>query len=213
MFTGIVGEIGIVSLIERFGKGLRIAVSARTAIEGAEIGDSLAVNGVCLTLVETSADRVTVEAVEETILRTTLGRLRTGCPVNLERALIAGGKLGGHYVQGHVDLVSTITSIQQRQESWIFSFSIPSENRKYLVPKGSIAVDGVSLTIFDEITNIFRVSVIPHTFTSTLFSTYRIGSEVNLEFDIIGKYVLSFLENREDGVSPLSKDRLADLGY
>ena len=212
MFTGIIEEVGVLRGVALRGNGRELTISARTVLLDVAIGDSIAVNGVCLTVTSFTADSFTVDAVEETMRKTTLGTCRTGASLNLERALRAGGKLGGHYVQGHVDTTSTCTGIEKRSDSWMLSFMLPSAFQGNIIPVGSIAVDGVSLTVAWKGSEAFGVSIIPHTYENTLLGTYRVGSLVNLEFDVIGKYVQSFLE-AGGGAGSMSAGRLRELGY
>lgn len=212
MFTGIIEEVGVLRGVAPRGNGRELTISARTVLLDVAIGDSIAVNGVCLTVTSFTADAFTVDAVEETMRKTTLGTCRTGASLNLERALRAGGKLGGHYVQGHVDTTSTCTGIEKRSDSWMLSFMLPSAFQGNIIPVGSIAVDGVSLTVAWKGSEAFGVSIIPHTYENTLLGTYRVGSLVNLEFDVIGKYVQSFLE-AGGGAGSMNAGRLRELGY
>lgn len=212
MFTGIIEEVGTLRTVSPRGRGRELTIAASQVLHDIALGDSIAVNGVCLTVTSFTTGTFTVDAVEETIRKTALGKYNTGAPLNLERALRAGGKLGGHYVQGHVDTTSTCTGIEKRSDSWILTFMLPSNFRGNIIPVGSIAIDGVSLTVAWKGSEAFGVSIIPHTFENTIFSTYSVGSLVNLEFDVIGKYVQSFIE-AERTFSPIDGGRLRDLGY
>lgn len=212
MFTGIIEELGTLRGVRTSGGGRQLSISARTVLEDVAIGDSIAINGVCLTVTSFSRDGFTADAVEETVKKTTLGSLVQGAPLNLERALRAGGKLGGHYVQGHVDTTSVLKSLEARSDSWILQFVLPREFTGNVIPVGSIAIDGVSLTVAEKGSDTFSVSIIPHTFHSTLIASYRTGCSVNLEFDVIGKYVQSFVEV-ETRQRPTNTERLRELGY
>ncbi len=212
MFTGIIEEIGRVSSIRALGNGRIIDISCKHVLERVEIGDSIAINGVCLTVIDFTKNRFTAEAVEETLKKSTLGKLQSGSAVNLEAALRADGKLGGHFVQGHVDFNSRVTFISKLAESWLLSFDLPQEYSRNVVLKGSISIDGVSLTISEKKRNSFTVSVIPHTFEHTLFREYKIGSAVNMEVDLIGKYVLNYLEEGR-GNTNVNESFLKNLGY
>ena len=178
--------------------------------DGAE-GDSIAVNGVCLTVVEFTSGNFAVEAVEETLKKSTLGSLASGARVNLERALRANGKLGGHFVQGHVDFTAEIRAIDRREESWMVEVAFPESASANIIPVGSISIDGVSLTVAEKLASSFRVSVIPHTWEHTLFTQYRKGTRVNIELDMIGKYVLNYLQ--ASGGKGISEGFLKGLGY
>ena len=211
MFTGIIEEIGRVRGVRHLGNGRRFEIAASAALRDIAEGDSIAVNGVCLTVTEFTRDSFTVEAVEETVKKSTLGSFTSGTEVNLERALRADGKLGGHFVQGHVDFTSEVTGIERRAESWMVAIAFPQEASANIIPMGSIGIDGVSLTIAEKDAGNFRVSVIPHTWGHTLFRGYARGTKVNLELDMIGKYVLNYL--RGGGGSGVSEGFLRNLGY
>lgn len=211
MFTGIIEEVNTVRAVAPLGNGRALEINGLAAVEDIAIGDSISVNGVCLTVIDFNDSSFRVEAVEETLHKSGIGRLRPDAMVNLERALRVGGKLGGHFVQGHVDCTATLVRIDQRAESWMFWFQYPPEHDANIIPVGSIAVDGVSLTIAEKQDDRFAVSVIPHTYANTLFRTYKQGSVVNIELDMIGKYVLQFLQGRES--EGLSANRLRELGY
>lgn len=211
MFTGLIEEIGALRSVQPLGNGRRFEIAATTILADAAVGDSIAVNGVCLTITRLAPERFVVEAVEETIRTSTLGGIRTGDEVNLERALRADGKLGGHFVQGHVDFATELIAIEQRAESWVLSFAFPPDAAANIVAKGSITIDGVSLTVADILGDTFRISVIPHTWNATILRTYARGRRVNVELDMIGKYVLKYL--RGGGASPITDGYLRNLGY
>lgn len=195
MFTGIVEETGIVKGIRGSSDGARrFRVGCRTVMEDLSIGDSLSVNGVCLTIVERLKSEVDVEAVEETIKKTTLGALKIGDAVNLERAAAMNSRIGGHLVQGHVDATGKVLSIEKLPMSRMFRFRIPKHLMKYLIPVGSIAINGVSLTVAEKLSDSFKVAIIPHTFENTVFKFLRVGSSVNIEIDMIAKYIESLLK-------------------
>jgi riboflavin synthase len=211
MFTGIIEEVGTVRALQPLGKGRRMEIAASIALKDVAEGDSVAVNGVCLTVTHFTRDIFTVEAVEETMKKSTLASLVTGSRVNLERALRADGKLGGHFVQGHVDFTTEIRSIERRAESWMVGIAYPTEAAANIIPMGSVAIDGVSLTVAEKEASVFRISVIPHTWETTLFRTYAEGRRVNIELDMIGKYVLNYL--RESGGTGITEGYLRNLGY
>lgn len=190
MFTGIIEEIGTVASIRQFGNGRRIEIATKKISEGTRIGESISINGVCLTIVRFQKNHFTVEAVEETLKKTTIGKLKHGSEVNLERALQVGDRLGGHFLQGHVDCTGTIIKIEKRKESWAFWFSFPPVNKKYIIQRGSIAIDGVSLTVADIKVDLIMISIIPYTFHETIFHSYKKRGLVNIEFDFMGKYIL-----------------------
>lgn len=189
MFTGIIEELGRVRRIERRGDDARIVIEARTVTEGSREGDSIAVNGVCLTALGIQPDSFAADVSQETLRRSTLGKLETGSPVNLERAVTPATPLGGHIVQGHVDGRGRFLSAESRGESWRVRIAYPEEVARYLVFKGSIAVEGISLTIADLTKDYFDIAVIPKTWEVTNLGHLRAGDEVNLEADIIAKYV------------------------
>jgi riboflavin synthase len=194
MFTGIVRELGRVAAAEERGGGLTLEIEVPETAPALSLGDSLAVDGVCLTAEAVADIRVTLHAVPETLSRTTLGRLREGDRVNLEPALRAGEPLGGHYVQGHVDAVGRIQSVEAEGEGLRVFVAAPPEILRYLVEKGSVAVDGVSLTIAELSDDAFAVALVPHTLERTTLSELMPGREVNLEVDVLAKYVERLLD-------------------
>lgn len=187
MFTGIVEEMGEVVELRDSGTNRDLVIRAGMAGE-LRIDQSVAHNGVCLTVVELMNDRYRVTAVEETLQRSNLGALKPGDRVNLERSLRIGDRLDGHMVQGHVDTTVTCTGVEERDGSWWFTFELP-EQRHLLVQKGSICLNGVSLTIAALTDRSFGVTIIPYTFAHTTFSALKMGDRVNVEFDVLGKYV------------------------
>ena len=189
MFTGLVEEIGVVRSLRPQGKGFRISVGAKKILQDLRIDDSVSLNGACQTVVRVDGESFDVEAVEETIQKTTLGSFRTGQKINLERALQLGARLGGHIVQGHVDVRASVQSIQQLPTSWLLTVALPLEQMRYVAPVGSICIDGVSLTAARVEENRVTVAVIPHTWANTTLGELKLQSFVNVEFDIIGKYV------------------------
>ena len=196
MFTGIVEEIGKVAEVERREGATRLRLSGTRALEGTGIGDSVAVNGVCLTVVERDASSFAVEAVPETLRLTNLGELEPGSPVNLERAVGPDRFMGGHYVQGHVDGTGTIVSIAPDGEAFEYRFRIPPELMRYVVPKGYVAVDGASLTVVGVGEDWFTVTLVPHTQQSVVMGRAKPGYTVNVEVDVLGKYVERIVEAR-----------------
>jgi len=190
MFTGIVEEIGEVRDVERRGDVMRLDLAARVAVEGSEVGASVAVNGVCLTVVTTRAGSLAFEVGPETLGRTTLGRVKAGDPVNLERPLRFGAAVGGHLVLGHVDGIGTVTDVTRVESTARVRIALPGpELAPLLVPQGSVAVDGVSLTVAALEAQAFEVMVIPHTLAATTFGRLGRGQAVNIETDVIGKYL------------------------
>ncbi|MBL4651741.1 MAG: riboflavin synthase [Flavobacteriales bacterium] len=186
MFTGIVETLGTVKQLEREGGNLHITVESNITSE-LKIDQSVAHNGVCLTVIEINNAEYIVTAIDETLQKTNLGSLNVGDGVNLERCMQMNGRLDGHMVQGHVDTTGTCTKIEQQDGSWKFTFTYSSDD--VTVTKGSITINGVSLTVVDSLLNQFSVCIIPYTYENTSFKSFKIDSKVNLEFDIIGKYV------------------------
>lgn len=189
MFTGIIEELGQVREIETRGEDARIVIAARMVTEDSHNGDSISVNGVCLTALEVQPDSFAADVSKETLLRSTLGSLRTGSPVNLERAVTPATRLGGHIVQGHVDARGEFLGAESHDESWTVRIGYPAEIARYLVFKGSVAVEGISLTIAGLNDDYFEIAVIPKTWEVTNFSQLKPGDAVNLEVDVIAKYV------------------------
>ncbi|MGH2568896.1 MAG: riboflavin synthase [Bacteroidota bacterium] len=189
MFTGLIEEIGTVQKAARRSGGVLFSIASPRVAKGLRVNDSIAVEGVCLTVVRRRKSLFETQAVEKTLLKTTLGKLRKGDAVNLERPLLPTSPLGGHFVLGHVDCVGEVVNVERRKSSWMFRFSVPKRFAQYLIPVGSIAINGVSLTIATLATRSFAVSIIPHTMSNTTFRFLRKGSRVNIEFDVLGKYV------------------------
>jgi riboflavin synthase len=188
MFTGIIEAFGQVTLLEKEGKNLHLTLKSPLAKE-LKIDQSLAHNGVCLTVVDCNQESYTVTAIEETLQKTNLGLLKIGALVNLERAMKLGDRLDGHLVQGHVDLTAKCISQKRLEGSWLFRFSYDNKSPHITIEKGSITVNGVSLTVVDSNENEFSVAIIPYTFEHTNFKSLEEGDLVNLEFDMIGKYL------------------------
>lgn len=197
MFTGLVEEVGVIDSIERNRKSVIFSVRGKKTVRGIRIDESIAINGVCLTVIRSSRRKFQVQAVEETLRKTNLGDLQEEDPVNLERALLPGERLGGHFVLGHIDGVGVVTKIQTRASSWMFWFKIPQRFTRYLIPVGSIAVNGVSLTVARLQGREFAVSIIPHTMDVTTFRYMKVGDKANIEFDVLGKYVERLLKHRK----------------
>jgi riboflavin synthase len=213
VFTGIIEEIGKIRSRYRTGKGYTLQVEAPTIIAGTKAGDSISVNGICLTVTSLDDKAFTVDVIEETKKKTTAEHnMVEGRSVNIERALKASDRFHGHIVQGHIDTTTTIRDIVKKGESWEYWFRLEKEWRKFVVEKGSITIDGVSLTVSSCKDEKFRVSIIPHTLGNTIFPQYKEGDEVNIEFDILGKYVLKALSERGEE-SPMTTERLSQLGY
>ena len=195
MFTGIVEESGKVKAVRVRGDGMRIEIEAKKVLTGLRVDNSISVNGTCLTVVSRTKRTFSLDAVKETLSKTNIGGLHAGSTVNLERAVSLNQRLGGHLVQGHVDATGKVLKRMVLKTSWMYTIGFPKRFRKYLIPVGSIAVDGVSLTVARLFADRFEVAIIPFTFEHTLFSEYRAGSKVNLEFDVVGKYIESLLRH------------------
>jgi len=193
VFTGLVEEVGRVSSLQE-GEMLRLSISAERVTEDTHAGDSISVNGACLTVGETDKGTVTFFAMPETLRRTALGTLVEGSPVNLERAMASGARFGGHIVQGHVDGVGEVLGVRPEGEAEIWEFGAPEAVLRYSVEKGSICVDGISLTVVSVGDRSFTVSILPQTRANTNLDGLRVGNMVNLEADVIGKYVERLLE-------------------
>jgi riboflavin synthase len=207
MFTGIIEEIGAVARKS----GPDLAIMAESVLDGMRIGDSIAVDGVCLTVVEMTDRTFVVQVSPETLQRSTLGRLRPGHAVNLERAMAASGRFGGHFVLGHVDGVGRIESIQDQGPFAVWRFKAPVDVARYLVPKGSVTVDGISLTVIDPAVDTFGVALIPETLRKTSLQSKRVGEAVNLEADMVGKHIFHYLHG--GSAAGITREFLSSHGY
>ncbi len=211
MFTGIIEESGEVRSLARYNKGAKLTIGCKAALEGTRLGDSIAVNGVCLTADELGSGSFTAYVMEETLRRSNLGMLRRGDKVNLERAMAANGRFGGHIVAGHIDGVGTIEHFRCEGDAVWVTISADSSILRYIVEKGSIAVDGISLTVASVDDRRFEVSLIPHTGANTTLLDKRTGEKVNLECDVIGKYVEKLIGGKTSG--GISMDFLIENGF
>lgn len=196
MFTGIIETLGEVKALQKEDTNLHITVKSEISHE-LKIDQSVSHNGVCLTVVAVDGLNYTVTAIDETLQKTNLEHLNVGDFINLERAMILGARLDGHLVQGHVDQTGRCTSIEEKDGSWIFSFEYDATLNNPTIEKGSITIDGTSLTVVNSGTNTFSVAIIPYTYEHTRFNSYKVGTIVNLEFDVIGKYVAKLIQKRE----------------
>src|SRR6056300_34416 len=192
MFTGIIETFGSLSKIEQDAGNIHFTITSPLTAE-LQVDQSVAHNGVCLTVVECDQNTYKVTAIAETLNKTNLGDLKVGDQINLERAMIMGSRLDGHIVQGHVDQVGVCEKIVEEDGSWRFSFSYNASTGNTTIEKGSITVDGTSLTVVDATDNDFSVAIIPYTFENTRFNQYQVGTRVNLEFDVLGKYVARYM--------------------
>lgn len=195
MFTGLVEELGKIRAVVRGGHSIRLSVGAEKVLTDVKIGDSIAVDGACLTVVEFNSHSFTVDIMPETYDRTTLSARKQGDAVNLERTLCLGDRLGGHIVSGHIDAVGTIVSIMPRDNANILRIRFPEKLSSFVIPQGSVAVDGVSLTVVDCGDDWFEVSLIPHTWDVTVLSRKKTGDPVNVETDVLGKYIQRMLRS------------------
>jgi riboflavin synthase len=211
MFTGLVAELGEAVSLKRHAKGAVLEVKAPGTARDAALGDSIAISGACLTVTSVKQAVMSFDLSEETLRSTTLGSVKPGERVNLESSLRADGKLGGHFVTGHVDAVGKIKSRVREGETFKFEIEAPAEVLDFLVEKGSVAVDGISLTVVDVLSGSFTVVIIPHTAEVTTIGLKEPGDAVNLEADILGKYVLRFLDKAKSGSSLMKK--LKDGGF
>lgn len=215
MFTGIIEEMGVVKEVIKTRQGSSVSILAKTVLEGLKVGDSVTVNGVCLTVVGFDRTEMKADISPETVKVTTLGLLKAGDPVNLERAMRLGDRLGGHLVTGHVDAIGTIRARVQEADALQLMIEAPREVLRYCVPKGSITVDGISLTLNEVTDRGFRVTIIPHTAQVTTLGVKRVGAATNLEADLIGKYVERLFPGRERESQPditIDKDYLQKRG-
>lgn len=197
MFTGLVEEKGTLINKIKTGEGYRLEIKAQKVLEDTVIGSSISVNGCCLTVVGKKSDTIAMDTIEETLKKTNLGNLNIGDPVNLERPLKADARLGGHFVLGHVDTKGEVVEIHELSNSHFMRIRFPEEFKQYLIYVGSVSIDGVSMTVAELKENVFGVGIIPHTWQETVFSSKKVGSTVNLEFDVLGKYVERIMENKE----------------
>ncbi len=196
MFTGIIEEIGTIRNIEIRGPSVRITISSSRVLEDSSVGDSISVNGICLTVTSMNSGSFTADIMNETIKRTAFHSMRVGTKVNLERAMKVDGRFGGHMVSGHIDGTATIQSIEHQGNATWYSLKPPSDLLRYIVEKGSVALDGTSLTVAYVDRDKFKVSIIPHTSEATVLSEKRPGQKVNIEVDIVGKYIEKLIEGR-----------------
>lgn len=213
MFTGIIEEIGLVQQIEPGAQSMTLTIAASLVLTDVSVGDSIAVNGVCLTVKSFSKDRFAADVMPETVSSTSLRKLATGSPVNLERALAANGRLGGHFVTGHVDGIATIREKRTVDNALYIRLSLPQGYNPYLLHKGSIALDGTSLTIFEVKDTDITISLIPHSQEMTVIAKKQVGDIVNFECDMLAKYVENMLRKRLDTDQTMSKDFLQQHGF
>jgi riboflavin synthase len=211
MFTGIIEEIGTIQQMKQTGEAIVLTIGARKVLEDVQLGDSIAVNGVCLTVTSFTDRSFTVDVMPETVKATSLRTLTRGSKVNLERAMAANGRFGGHFVSGHVDGIGEIVRKQPVANAVYYDIKVPRELRKYMILKGSVAVDGTSLTIFGLTDETLTISLIPHTREATILGEKKVGDIVNIECDVIGKYVEQFVNGKKE--ETITLDFLEKHGY
>ncbi|TFE02993.1 riboflavin synthase [Jeotgalibacillus salarius] len=200
MFTGLIEEVGTIHNLQKGKNSMILTITCSKVIKDAGIGDSISINGVCLTVTELADHRFSVDVMPETMKSTTLHELTKGSKVNLERAMAAGGRFGGHFVSGHVDGTGIIQSMKKEENAIYIYIQAPDELMKYFMMKGSVAVDGTSLTIFDVKNNAFMISLIPQTAEDTIIASKSPGSKVNIECDMIAKYVQNLMQPQQSGI-------------
>ncbi len=217
MFTGIIEEIGTIISVKRTPLEAKIVINAKKIFSDLKLGDSVAVNGICLTASDISENNFTADIMNETFSRSSLSEIQSGSHVNLERAMAANGRFGGHIVSGHVDGTGIISDIKKDDNAIWYTIKTDGKILKYIIEKGSVAIDGISLTVAKVTTDSFSVSIIPHTAKETILCEKAVGDMVNLENDLIGKYVEKLLKNEEnkgtDNSNNITKDFLIANGF
>ena len=221
MFTGIIEEVGSVASIRKGAHSCVLTVNASRVLEDVHLGDSIATNGVCLTVTSFTSHSFSADVMHETLNRSSLGSLHIGSPVNLECAMLAGGRFGGHIVSGHIDGVGTISSIKEDDNAVWYTVEAPSNILRYIIEKGSITLDGISLTVAKVTNSNFSVSIIPHTRVQTNLASKKVGDVLNLENDLVGKYVERLMlqpiaasqEQPEQKSSGITKEFLSHYGF
>ena len=212
MFTGIIEEVGTIKQIQKNPASAVLTIAADTVLEQTKIGDSIAVNGVCLTVTDLKVGSFTADVMHETLRRSSLGSVRTGSPVNLERAMQLGGRFGGHIVSGHIDGTAKVISLNRNRESFDLEIELSDEQIRYVIRKGSICVNGISLTVAEISGKRIKIAVIPHTYECTALSELKTGENVNIEVDIMAKYIEKFL-SMSDNRSGINMDFLQRNGF
>lgn len=214
MFTGIIEEIGKITSIVPIAGGKKLKISARTIMNDVKVNDSVCINGVCLTVVRIDGDSFWVDAVGATLEKSTFSDVHVSNAVNLERALKLNERLGGHFVQGHVNAMGVIKEIKKLGENYFLKIDLPREVKKYLIPEGSIAIDGISLTIAEVEDSEIRISIIPHTWQNTNLKERKIGDRVNIETDVIAKYIENMsLKYNSTTKTNITENWLKERGY
>lgn len=212
MFTGIVEDIGTVKTLQSDRQSMKITVISKKMVEDVKLGDSIAVNGVCLTVIHFTEQELTMDVMPETVSATNLQQLAIGDPVNLERAMSVNGRFGGHFVSGHVDGVGKVVRKRPLANAVYIDIELSKELTSFCIPKGSITIDGTSLTLFHVENNSVTVSLIPHTYKETILGKKKIGELVNVETDLVGKYILHQLKSGQEPPT-ITRDFLAQNGF
>ncbi len=213
MFTGIVEETGTVMRIDRKAESFTIHLQAKKILEDVQLGDSIAVNGVCLTVTEMTRTSFQADVMPETFRATSLGILSPGSKVNLERAMSANGRFGGHFVSGHVDGTGILVSKKRLENALYMGIRIPEQFKVFVMEKGSIAIDGTSLTIFEIEDDIITISLVPHTQEETILAGKSNGDLVNVEFDMLAKYIYHMMDRRKETKAEITMDKLMENGF
>lgn len=213
MFTGIIEEIGKIISYSKKTNGAKLTIQCSKVLEGVNIGDSICVNGVCQTVTSFGSDYFTTMLSDETLNISNFSTINAGDFVNLERALTLNSRLGGHIVSGHVDCCGEITEIEKQSDFYNLTIKVPPQTAKYIAYKGSVTLNGISLTVAEINKNIFKIAIIPHTYNNTVLKYLKIGSIVNIETDILAKYVEKLLNLSDNNKSKISIDFLAENGY
>ena len=213
MFTGIIEEVGTVSEFKKLSNGAKLKIKCKTILEDINIGDSISINGCCQTVTEIFSDGFTVDVSDETLRVTTFENLKNADFVNLERALTPTTRMGGHIVQGHIDGIGKFISAEKKCEFYDMTFEIPTDLNKYIVKKGSISINGISLTVANINHSQITVAVIPHTYKNTTMNLLKPNDIVNIETDVLGRYVEKFLSSRDNNSSNLTEDFLKENGF
>ncbi|ATP40649.1 riboflavin synthase [Solibacillus sp. R5-41] len=211
MFTGIIEELGKIHQMKSTPQAMELSIHAKKILEDVRLGDSISVNGVCLTVTSFTSNAFTVDVMPETVKASSIQQLQVGSTVNLERSMAANGRFGGHFVSGHIDGVAKIVQIRQVANAVYMDLEVPKELLKNCLVKGSITLDGTSLTVFNVTTSLITVSLIPHTYKETVLGMKKVGNLVNVETDLIGKYILQHLTNSQ--TKNLSMDFLQQHGF
>jgi riboflavin synthase len=215
MFTGIIEHLGVIDSLKLHDQGGRLTIQAPTVAPHLAIANSIAVDGCCLTVVDMEAERFSADLSTETIRKTSIGEWKPGMRVNLEQPMTAGKEFGGHFVLGHIDTIGRVTRLEAEGENWWYGVEVPEAFAKYIVPQGSIAIDGISLTVARWSSRVAEIAIIPFTYEHTNIKSKKIGDAVNLEGDVLGKYVERYLEARSGAkpASNLSIDQLVSQGF